>query len=60
MNAEEPAFDPTTFTKNRDRLLEHAVARRFFEAVLTQAKQRHWISDDHFTVDGGCWKRGPR
>ena len=30
----EPSFDPTVFTKNRKRLLEHAVARQFFDAVV--------------------------
>src|SRR5213594_96987 len=32
------AFDPTTFTKNRQRLLSHEIADRFFAAVVTQAK----------------------
>ena len=47
-----PAFDPTTFTKNRDRLLDHEIADRFFEAVVRQAKLRRYISSEHFSVDG--------
>jgi hypothetical protein len=52
MSLMEPSFDPTVFTKNRQRLLEHDVARRFFDAVVAQADQRHLLSDEHFTVDG--------
>jgi len=46
------AFDPTTFTKNRDRLLEAEVAERFFAAVVRQAQLRRYCSSDHFSVDG--------
>lgn len=46
------AFDPTTFTKNRQRLLEHDVADEFFAAVVTQAKLRRYMSSEHFSVDG--------
>ena len=52
MNIEEPAFDATSFTKNRDRLLEHEVAHRFFAAVVVEAKRRRLMSSQHFTVDG--------
>ena len=38
--------------KNRDRLLEHDVAGRFFEAVRREARRRHLLSSEHFTVDG--------
>lgn len=51
-NIGTPAFDASTFSKNRQRLLEHDVARQFFEAVLAEARQRHLLSDEHFTVDG--------
>lgn len=43
---------PTTFSKNRDRLLRAEVADRFFAAVVEEARRRCWTSDDHFTVDG--------
>jgi hypothetical protein len=46
------AFDPTTFTKNRNRLLEAEIADRFFAAVVQQAKLRRYVSSDHFSVDG--------
>ncbi len=39
MNLEEPSFDPTTFTKNRDRLLEHRVAVKFFDRVVNIARK---------------------
>jgi len=46
------AFDATTFTKNRDRLLEADIADRFFAAVVRQAKLRRYVSSEHFAVDG--------
>ena len=46
------AFDATTFTKNRKRLLEHEVADRFFAAVVNQARLRRYLSSEHFSVDG--------
>jgi len=46
------AFDATTFTKNRERLLEAEIAERFFAAVVRQAKLRRYISSEHFSVDG--------
>ena len=46
------AFNPTTFTKNRQRLLDHQIADEFFAAVVTQAKLRRYMSSDHFSVDG--------
>jgi transposase len=52
MDVETPAFDATSFTKNRDRLLSHEVTPRFFQAVLAQAKAARLISAEHFTVDG--------
>ncbi len=45
-------FDPTTFTKNRDRLLTHEIADRFFAAVVAQARLRRYVSSEHFSVDG--------
>ena len=52
MNMVEESFDPTVVTKNRERLMEHEVGRRFFDAVAGQARQWGMMSDDHFTVDG--------
>jgi transposase len=52
MRIDQPAFDATTFSKNRRRLLEHEVADEFFAAVVRQAKLRRYVSSDHFSVDG--------
>ncbi len=52
MRIDQPAFDATTFTKNRQRLLDHDVANEFFAAVVRQAKLRRYLSSDHFSVDG--------
>jgi len=49
---DDKAFDASTFTKNRERLLEHEIADRFFAAVVVQAKLRRYMSSDHFSVDG--------
>jgi transposase len=50
MNMDEEVWVPTVFTKNRDRLLKHSVARSFFQRVLQLADK--YLSDEHFTVDG--------
>jgi len=47
-----PIWDVTVFTKNRDRLLEGAIAAQFFQAVLGQPEVRALLSDEHFSVDG--------
>jgi transposase len=52
MNLDDPSWDATTFTKNRDRLVQHEVARHFFEEVVRQAKGAGLMSAEHFTVDG--------
>ncbi len=56
MRIDQPAFDATTFSKNRERLLEHEVADEFFEAVVRQAKLRRYMSSEHFSVDGTLLK----
>jgi transposase len=48
----EPSFDPTVFTKNRERLLEHEVGQQLFDEVVGRAHARGLLSDEHFTVDG--------
>jgi len=52
MNLMEDSFDPTVFTKNRERLMAHEVGRLFFDQVVKQARTSGLMSDDHFTVDG--------
>jgi len=52
MNMDEPVWDVTVFTKNRDRLLDGDVAREFLCEVVKQAQEKKLTSDEHFTVDG--------
>jgi transposase len=52
LNLDEDAFDASSFAKNKQRLLEADVARRFFEGVVQQAKAGRLLSPEHFTVDG--------
>jgi hypothetical protein len=52
MDLVEPSFDPTVFTKNRQRLLRHRVAQEFFHVVVAHARRRNLMSDEHFSVDG--------
>jgi transposase len=52
LSADEPVWHPTVFTKNRDRLLEGAVAEEFFTLIVNQARAKRLLSDEHFTVDG--------
>jgi hypothetical protein len=49
---DESVWDPTVFSKNRERSLAGEVAQAFFEQVLAQARERERLSDDHFIVDG--------
>jgi len=52
LSMDDPIWDATVFSKNRDRLLEGDIARAFFERVLCHARAQHLLSDEHFTVDG--------
>jgi transposase len=52
LNLDDAVWDATTFTKNRDRLLEAAVAKEFLAQVVERARGARLISDEHFTVDG--------
>jgi transposase len=52
LNIDDPVWEVTVFTKNRQRLLEGEVAQAFFAAGLEQARERGLLSDEHFTVDG--------
>jgi transposase len=52
LEADEASFDHSTFSRNRARLLEHAVADEFFRAVVAQARGLNLLADEHFTVDG--------
>ena len=52
MNIDDPVWDVTVFTKNRERLLAADVANTLFAEVLAQARSRALLSTEHFTVDG--------
>ena len=52
MNMADEPFDASSFSRNRDRLLEHEVAHRFLQAVVGRAKKARLMSVDHFSVDG--------
>jgi transposase len=52
LNIDEPVWDVTVFTKNRERLLVAEAAQGFFDAVVEQARAQGLLSDEHFTVDG--------
>lgn len=52
MSMDEHPFHPTSFTKNRQRLLEHEVAYEFLQQVVAIARERNMLSSEHFSVDG--------
>lgn len=52
MSIDEPVWNHSTFSANRDRLFSEAMTQRFFAQVLRIAQWQSLISDDHFTVDG--------
>lgn len=48
----EPVFDASTFSRNRDRLIEHDAAAHFFAQVIEKANSERLLSHEHFSVDG--------
>jgi transposase len=52
LSLDELIWSPTTFSKNRERLLNGDIASAFLDAVLRQAREGGQLSDEHFTVDG--------
>jgi len=52
MEFDEPAFDPSSFSQNRERLISHRVGEEFLAAVVEAAQRRRLLSDEHFSVDG--------
>ena len=52
LNMDDPIWDATVFTKNRERLLAGDIAQAFFDRVLAHARAQALLSDEHFTVDG--------
>jgi transposase len=52
LGVDDPVWDHSTFSKNRDRLLEGEIAAKFLAAVLAQRQVKRLLSSDHFSVDG--------
>ena len=52
LGVDDPAWDHSTFSKNRDRLLEGDIAAKFLAAVLVQPRIKRLLSSEHFSVDG--------
>src|ERR1043165_905522 len=52
LGIDDPVWDHSTFSKNRDRLLEGAVAARFLSSILARPRVKRLLSSDHFSVDG--------
>jgi len=52
LNMDDPTWDVTVFTKNRERLLKLNIAQAMFQKVLEQARAQSLLSEEHFTVDG--------
>jgi len=52
LSLDSRVWDHSTFTKNRDRLLDSVIARKFFSKVVEKAREKNFLSDEHFTVDG--------
>jgi transposase len=52
LGIDDPVWDHSTFSKNRDRLLDADVAAKFLAAVLRHPRVKRFLSDDHFSVDG--------
>jgi transposase len=52
LGIDDPAWDHSSFTRNRERLLEGEIAAKFLRALLSQPKVKRLLSSDHFSVDG--------
>ena len=52
LSMDDEVWVPSVFTKNRERLIEHDAVIEFFNEVLKIADNKHWLSGEHFSVDG--------
>ena len=52
LKPDDPVFDPTTFTKNRERFAKHGFMEKFFNGTVAQAIRDEAASQEHFSVDG--------
>jgi transposase len=60
IGVDDPAWDHSVFSKNRDRLLEGDIAAKFMAAVLAQPGVKRLLSSDHFSVDGTLIEAWPQ
>ena len=60
LGIDDPAWDHSVLSKNRDLLLEGDIAAKFLSAVLARPRVKQLLSTDHFSVDGTLSKLGPR
>jgi len=56
LGIDDPVWDATSFTKNRERVLSEAIARAFLSALLADPRVKRLLSHEHFTVDGTLLK----
>ena len=56
LTIDEKVFDASTFSKNRDRLLTHAIAQEFLSSLLGLPEVKGLLSAEHFSVDGTLLK----
>ena len=52
LSIDDEVWDHSTFSKNRDRLLEYDIMPALFEEVVELARKKSLLSEDHFNVDG--------
>ena len=52
LSVDDPVWDPSTFSKNRERVLNEEFAASFLDAVLNADKVKDLVSSEHFSVDG--------
>ncbi len=52
LGMDDPIWDVSSFSKNRDRFLDGKISAKFFAAVVAKARSEQLLSDEHFTVDG--------
>ena len=52
LELDDRVWHHSTFSKNREQLLDHGVLPQWFAAVLAMARQRQLLSEDHFSIDG--------
>ena len=53
---DDEVWDPTTFIKNCDRLLEGDIVRSFFMSAVEQLRRKRLLSDEHFSIRGALFE----